>query len=169
MLHHVEFVSIVCVCKLNVAYYLRIIDWILTCAIPIFIGVLFFFKQKTAYEVRISDWSSDVCSSDLISRPVGERRIPDGREIEEIAAVERDPVAVITVAHPEFGRRDQAAAFGKGTAFRAHEAKIDAVGEPRIGTPYGFDHFDFAHIVGVAAHERSEESSVGKGGVSTVM
>src|SRR3546814_2681242 len=25
----------------------------------------FFFKQKTAYEVRISDWSSDVCSSDL--------------------------------------------------------------------------------------------------------
>src|SRR3546814_10046153 len=27
--------------------------------------VVFFFKQKTAYEVRISDWSSDVCSSDL--------------------------------------------------------------------------------------------------------
>src|SRR3546814_9465657 len=27
---------------------------------------VFFFKQKTAYEVRISDWSSDVCSSDLI-------------------------------------------------------------------------------------------------------
>src|SRR3546814_11787701 len=27
--------------------------------------MLFFFKQKTAYEMRISDWSSDVCSSDL--------------------------------------------------------------------------------------------------------
>src|SRR3546814_13061911 len=27
--------------------------------------LLFFFKQKTAYEMRISDWSSDVCSSDL--------------------------------------------------------------------------------------------------------
>src|SRR3546814_5128521 len=27
----------------------------------------FFFKQKTAYEMRISDWSSDVCSSDLLS------------------------------------------------------------------------------------------------------
>src|SRR3546814_4668468 len=26
----------------------------------------FFFKQKTAYEMRISDWSSDVCSSDLV-------------------------------------------------------------------------------------------------------
>src|SRR3546814_9306783 len=30
----------------------------------------FFFKQKTAYEMRISDWSSDVCSSDLESRNV---------------------------------------------------------------------------------------------------
>src|SRR3546814_5515254 len=27
---------------------------------------VFFFKQKTAYEMRISDWSSDVCSSDLV-------------------------------------------------------------------------------------------------------
>src|SRR3546814_9580903 len=30
----------------------------------------FFFKQKTAYEMRISDWSSDVCSSDLVWPPV---------------------------------------------------------------------------------------------------
>src|SRR3546814_21021983 len=30
----------------------------------------FFFKQKTAYEMRISDWSSDVCSSDLLGRLV---------------------------------------------------------------------------------------------------
>src|SRR3546814_2931912 len=29
----------------------------------------FFFKQKTAYEMRISDWSSDVCSSDLRAEP----------------------------------------------------------------------------------------------------
>src|SRR3546814_7487792 len=28
--------------------------------------LVFFFKQKTAYEMRISDWSSDVCSSDLL-------------------------------------------------------------------------------------------------------
>src|SRR3546814_14914841 len=28
-------------------------------------GLCFFFKQKTAYDMRISDWSSDVCSSDL--------------------------------------------------------------------------------------------------------
>src|SRR3546814_5817158 len=30
-----------------------------------FLWCFFFFKQKTAYEMRISDWSSDVCSSDL--------------------------------------------------------------------------------------------------------
>src|SRR3546814_6055803 len=32
--------------------------------------LFFFVKQKTAYEMRISDWSSDVCSSDLFSFPV---------------------------------------------------------------------------------------------------
>src|SRR3546814_5050866 len=32
----------------------------------IFTVICFFFKQKTAYEMRISDWSSDVCSSDLV-------------------------------------------------------------------------------------------------------
>src|SRR3546814_6881759 len=40
--------------------------------------VIFFFKQKTAYELRISDWSSDVCSSDLVRvgpvRPRPEQR-----------------------------------------------------------------------------------------------
>src|SRR3546814_18445816 len=33
-------------------------------------SVFFFFKQKTAYEMRISDWSSDVCSSDLASEKI---------------------------------------------------------------------------------------------------
>src|SRR3546814_3349129 len=47
----------------------------------IFVGIyyhccyFFFFKQKTAYEMRISDWSSDVCSSDLQgSRPGPDRQ-----------------------------------------------------------------------------------------------
>src|SRR3546814_10847801 len=35
---------------------------------------IFFFKQKTAYELRISDWSSDVCSSDLLDDRVIHRR-----------------------------------------------------------------------------------------------
>src|SRR3546814_17220081 len=34
----------------------------------VFVVFFFFFKQKTAYEMRISDWSSDVCSSDLLAR-----------------------------------------------------------------------------------------------------
>src|SRR3546814_11568211 len=37
----------------------------------------FFFKQKTAYEMRISDWSSDVCSSDLSSDAAGSRHSRD--------------------------------------------------------------------------------------------
>src|SRR3546814_8257002 len=43
----------------------------------------FFFKQKTAYEMRISDWSSDVCSSDLARRRPGHHHrlagLPDHR------------------------------------------------------------------------------------------
>src|SRR3546814_8820217 len=40
--------------------------------------LVFFFKQKTAYEMRISDWSSDVCSSDLaaiVGMDIGKGRI----------------------------------------------------------------------------------------------
>src|SRR3546814_8171508 len=37
----------------------------------ILLFVFFFFKQKTAYEMRISDWSSDVCSSDLTNEQAG--------------------------------------------------------------------------------------------------
>src|SRR3546814_19408228 len=41
---------------------------------PDVLSIFFFFKQKTAYELRISDWSSDVCSSDL------ERHVQDERD-----------------------------------------------------------------------------------------
>src|SRR3546814_6540076 len=41
--------------------------------------VLFLFKQKTAYEMRISDWSSDVCSSDLIDDDDGAEQLADRR------------------------------------------------------------------------------------------
>src|SRR3546814_1004392 len=41
-----------------------ILTWSLCCC-------FFFFKQKTAYEMRISDWSSDVCSSDLHTHAAG--------------------------------------------------------------------------------------------------
>src|SRR3546814_14889146 len=41
---------------------------------------IFFFKQKTAYEMRISDWSSDVCSSDLVVR-VGDLADPNAHVV----------------------------------------------------------------------------------------
>src|SRR3546814_17199693 len=49
------------------------------------IGVFFFFKQKTAYEMRISDWSSDVCSSDLIA--IGGQQIADPVALEDAAEI----------------------------------------------------------------------------------
>src|SRR3546814_2463956 len=45
----------------------------------LWIFVFFFFKQKTAYEMRISDWSSDVCSSDLFDARLDHPRL--GREV----------------------------------------------------------------------------------------
>src|SRR3546814_2238212 len=63
--------------------------------------MLFFFKQKTAYELRISDWSSDVCSSDLLDPAVWRRfdhvlhfKAPDHALIEHYLAefVESEPV-----------------------------------------------------------------------------
>src|SRR3546814_4797503 len=44
----------------------------------IFLLFFFFFKQKTAYEMRISDWSSDVCSSDLSVPPMPRKEFVDG-------------------------------------------------------------------------------------------
>src|SRR3546814_5029099 len=59
----------------------------------------FFFKQKTAYEMRISDWSSDVCSSDLHgpglgAHPAGDTtgvraRAPEG--VEAVGPLDRPP------------------------------------------------------------------------------
>src|SRR3546814_3584878 len=54
-------------------WYVSVLDqWFCYCVLFIFL----FFKQKTAYEMRISDWSSDVCSSDLpISGPGRPRQL----------------------------------------------------------------------------------------------
>src|SRR3546814_9861729 len=54
-------------CCLYTMYVLFVdfIDLVMSCIVYIVFICFFFFKQKTAYEMRISDWSSDVCSSDL--------------------------------------------------------------------------------------------------------
>src|SRR3546814_16805116 len=66
----------------------------------------FFFKQKTAYEMRISDWSSDVCSSDLpfahgIDAMIGAARIdrPLDRGLEEIPFRRGDALAGGCIRH----------------------------------------------------------------------
>src|SRR3546814_3905185 len=66
----------------------------------------FFFKQKTAYEMRISDWSSDVCSSDLLADR-GHRSY-------------RDPAALRDSRfHPERWRRPRTASHRAECRFRS--------------------------------------------------
>src|SRR3546814_5577384 len=75
--------------------------------------MLFFcFKQKTAYEMRISDWSSDVCSSDL----------HDGRAADELDVGEGEHV-------------QQAVAVGPHEP--GDEADHEATGKPDDGDEYG--------------------------------
>src|SRR3546814_6996723 len=50
-----------------------------------FVLSFFFFKHKTAYELRISDWSSDVCSSDLEILEIGIARIDEDRAADRVA------------------------------------------------------------------------------------
>src|SRR3546814_1868801 len=103
----------------------------------------FFFKQKTEYEMRISDWSSDVCSSDLIARL---------RRVFDLAA---DPVAI-------------AADLGADAVL----APLVAA-RPGLRVPGAWDGFELAvrAILGqqitVGAATRSEERRVGKECVST--
>src|SRR3546814_5601684 len=66
-------------------------------------SILFCFKQKTAYEMRISDWSSDVCSSDLYPQRLSLRLCPcvQHRQVEALLAGAVDGVLVagVGVAH----------------------------------------------------------------------
>src|SRR3546814_10379684 len=86
-----------------------------------FVCFVFFFKQKTAYEMRISDWSSDVCSSDL-SRG-GFRIEPfvwQGDELASWADVGISqslqggylPIPGVAWKHPDFGLHVTAFAHG---------------------------------------------------------
>src|SRR3546814_10910156 len=65
--------------------------------------MFFFFKQKTAYEMRISDWSSDVCSSDLCMR-----RAPHAVAPERAVEIPEDRVAYGCEKLQSFSRQQQA-------------------------------------------------------------
>src|SRR3546814_14537105 len=56
----------------------------------------FFFKQKTAYEMRISDWSSDVCSSDLVAHHVGKPALAEQQQDDD---AENEPVPDAQTTH----------------------------------------------------------------------
>src|SRR3546814_5783394 len=84
--------------------------------------IVFFFKQKTAYEMRISDWSSDVCSSDLIiDAEKGFLFLDPGDEREEIR---------IAVA------RNGAVQVGEGKT-TAGSGRLHGRGSARAGTTGG--------------------------------
>src|SRR3546814_6209288 len=83
-----------------------------------------FFKQKTAYEMRISDWSSDVCSSDLQHRGGHDRAAPAADVVVALVAREQ---------HDAFGRMVERAAQAVGERHAASNAK----NAPSLHTPAG--------------------------------
>src|SRR3546814_6231367 len=103
----------------------------------------FFFKQKTAYEMRISDWSSDVCSSDLIEQVQRHHRarVADrGEVVGVVPAVEQGEVGQ--------QRRRQ-----RGVEAERGQAGIELGAQRRVE--------GVVHPCIVGAH-RSEERRVGK-------
>src|SRR3546814_5729856 len=60
---------------------------------------VFFFKQKTAYEMRISDWSSDVCSSDLAAICAGIFSLSAGGRIGRKGLIAALGAGVLTAAY----------------------------------------------------------------------
>src|SRR3546814_18813338 len=83
----------------------------------------FFFKQKTAYEMRISDWSSDVCSSDL----KGENMLTERRNAaNEVAAKLFEAEAAIDHAIVAIGALASAMPQAQAAAKRSTDVGSDA-------------------------------------------
>src|SRR3546814_7503684 len=104
--------------------------------IAVFVYIcLFFFKQKTAYEMRISDWSSDVCSSDLDAG--AQSAIGRHADIQRIAVrTLRDGWMLahpVTSEHVNPGRfRARYQRFGNGRAARTASAQRSHVAAKRL-------------------------------------
>src|SRR3546814_4816921 len=77
--------------------------------------LFFFFKQKTAYEMRISDWSSDVCSSDLVKPhkgPIACQLFPS--VLEDLYAAHQGQENQDDVIHRSRQAEDAAGFIGQG-------------------------------------------------------
>src|SRR3546814_12055305 len=101
----------------------------------------FFFKQKTAYEMRISDWSSDVCSSDLPARPllVADRDHVIGEDAPECGV--RDRRRAVIVRRRMGMRKTGKGGYGhgknivsQGEAMRASRSEERRVGTECVST-----------------------------------
>src|SRR3546814_7241369 len=83
-----------------------------------FVFILFFcFKQKTAYEMRISDWSSDVCSSDLLAPLLD--LLTDNEDVLKVFHAGGQDIEIIhnltgKTPHPMFDTQIAAMALGQG-------------------------------------------------------
>src|SRR3546814_17894713 len=130
--------------------------------------VFFFFKQKTAYEMRISDWSSDVCSSDLFKTGLDQQFFGEG-----VADLNGWPLCFRIL--PEIGRRHGRAMdavaprLGADIDDRIADARCGRI-EDLVGIGDAHRHRidpDVAVIGGVEVHLASwEEGGVGNGGGS---
>src|SRR3546814_12290909 len=87
---------------------------------------IFYFKQKTAYEMRISDWSSDVCSSDLLAQYVE-------RAIGAAAAIGADPLAHVVAGDLDHSALDIAQRCNAGRRYRFSFAETAPKGNPHEG------------------------------------
>src|SRR3546814_1545758 len=89
--------------------------------------MFFFFKQKTAYEMRISDWSSDVCSSDLItSRVFVVAHIADGIKVDQRShARDHQAEQAVQGVHAELHRDVEIANLDPGECeLRSEERRV---------------------------------------------
>src|SRR3546814_14779969 len=82
--------------------------------------LVFFFKQKTAYEMRISDWSSDVCSSDLKARVLIFGDV--GRALERLGRAEDHIGLIVEIIFLIHAQRRYARRLGRGEDDRPAQA-----------------------------------------------
>src|SRR3546814_9718234 len=77
---------------------------------------IFFFKQKTAYEMRISDWSSDVCSSDLPKMERGISAPPGDRPLRNLDRLQLHPLRDLHIGSKQTSDRNDLAAVERMAA-----------------------------------------------------
>src|SRR3546814_8947202 len=82
-------------------YFCFVLCMILSQVFATFMLFFFFFKQKTAYELRISDWSSDVCSPDLRLSNMGWTSFQTAAISRRLAARDRRHKAVLRGPAPK--------------------------------------------------------------------